>query len=166
MSHWPEVAVEEGLDLPDEIDRDAREFVERVLEAVFAQEKRRLALSVYLCGDAEIRRLHAEYLGDDTVTDVISFRLQDDDASDETARGGFEFADGELVVDVEHAARQANDHGNAWEAECALYVVHGALHLFGYDDHEAHELVRMKTAERAVLARLAYEISGRFDITT
>ncbi|MCB9919659.1 MAG: rRNA maturation RNase YbeY [Planctomycetes bacterium] len=166
MSHWPEVAVEEGLDLPAEIDRDPSDFVERVLEAVFDHEKRRLALSVYLCGDAEIRRLHAEYLGDDTVTDVISFRLQDEDANDESARGGFEFADGELVVDVEHAARQASDHGNAWVAECALYVVHGALHLCGYDDHDARELERMKIAERAILTRLTYEIAGRFDRTS
>lgn len=159
MSQWPEVAVEDGIVLPPELAADPQGFARAVLEAVFAIEGRRLAISIYFCGDSEIARLHLAYLGDPEVTDVISFALRDESDED----GGFDFADGEVVVDVEHACRQAHEHGNEWHAECALYIAHGTLHLFGYDDHESEDAAAMKRAEQRVLDALGYRIAQRFD---
>jgi probable rRNA maturation factor len=59
-----------------------------------------------------------------------------------------------LVVSVECARREARARGNTIRAETALYIAHGLLHACGYDDHDDDDRVRMRDAEREVLARL------------
>jgi len=95
-----------------------------------------LSVSLLLTDDAEIARLHGEYLDDPTPTDVMSFDL------DGTA---------ELVVSVETAAREAARGGHEVHGEVALYIAHGLLHLCGFDDHDDDDRRAMRAAERAVL---------------
>jgi probable rRNA maturation factor len=97
------------------------------------------AVSLLLTDDAGIARLHAEYLGDPTPTDVMSFDV------DDTA---------EIVVSVQTARRVAAERGHRARAELVLYVVHGLLHTLGYDDRTARDRARMRSAERAVLQQL------------
>jgi probable rRNA maturation factor len=108
-----------------------------------------LSLSVVFVDDAEIAELHGRWLGDPTPTDVISFDL-----------GGGEGPDGELYVSVERARSEARARGLALEHELALYLVHGALHLCGHDDHAARARARMRAAEATVLAALGYPPLG------
>ncbi len=105
-----------------------------------------LALSVVFVADVELARLHASHLGDPSPTDVMAFELGEEG-------GG---AEGELYVSVERARAEARARDLAPERELALYVVHGCLHLCGFDDRRAGPRVRMRAAERAVLARLGY----------
>lgn len=155
---WPEVAIEPGVELPTSCARDPFAFVSTVLESVFSFVGKKISLSIYLCGDREIARIHGDYLEDPTPTDVISFSLTEPDEVQ-----SLELADGELIVGVEFARRSAEAHQNAWEAELALYLVHGCLHLCGYDDRAEPDLAHMKCAERSVIDLLGYEIKGRFD---
>lgn len=155
-ARWPELAIADELELPAALAADPRAWLARVLEAVFACEKRELSLSVYFCGDEEIARLHGVHLGVAEATDVISFPLADEDVM----RSGE--ADGELVIGVEFARRACEEYGNEWEAEVALYVVHGVLHLLGYDDHDEADLARMHEAEARALQRLEYRIASRY----
>jgi len=57
-------------------------------------------------------------------------------------------------VSVDRAREVAEERGLTWEREVVLYVVHGTLHLCGFDDHEDEDREAMRGAEAAVLARL------------
>lgn len=154
---WPEVDVEEGLDIQPFDETALADFTGRVLAAVFSLEGRNLRLSVHFCSDAAMCALHEEWLGDPSSTDVMSFPLEADAPGQVQGLG----ADGELVVCIDHARAQARVHGNPFENEVALYLVHGALHLLGYDDHEPSDLMRMKASEARTLERLGLPVQGR-----
>jgi probable rRNA maturation factor len=102
------------------------------------------AVSVVFVTDAELARLHAEHLGDPSPTDVMAFDLG-------TAGGG---PAGEVYVSVERARAVARARDLAPELELALYVVHGVLHLCGFDDRSGPDRARMRRAERTVLASI------------
>lgn len=104
-----------------------------------------LALSVVFVDDAEITRLHGDWFDDPTPTDVISFDLGEDEPGPA----------GELYVSVERARDEARARDLSLERELALYVVHGALHLCGFDDRAEGDRRRMRAAEARVLERLA-----------
>ena len=107
-------------------------------------------LSVVFVDDPTLTRMHAEYLHDDSPTDVITFDLQD--ADDPVVAGPV----GELYVSVDCARRIAAERGVPFERELALYVVHGALHLCGFDDHTAADRAAMREAEAAVMGGLGF----------
>ena len=124
--------------------RTDRRFLRRVVEAALAYTGRRdLTVSLLLCDEREIRRLHRDHLGDASGTDVITFVL------DGTV---------ELAVSVERARREARRRGHAIRAELALYVVHGILHACGYDDVAPKQRRAMRSAERDVLDALDQRI--------
>ena len=75
-----------------------------------------IEIEITLLDDDEMSRLHGEFLGDSSTTDVITFHH------------------GELLIGVEVAARQALEFGSSPDREIALYGIHGMLHLSGYDD--------------------------------
>ena len=126
--------------------RTDRIFLRRVVRAVLAHGKRLdLKVSLLLTNDAEIARLHDDFLGDPTATDVISFDL------DGTA---------EIVVSVETAKRTAKSQGHTTRAEVALYVVHGILHVCGFDDIAPRDRLRMRAAERAVMQQLGLVVGA------
>jgi probable rRNA maturation factor len=104
-------------------------------------------LSIAVVDDRESRSLHRRYLQQDTPTDVLSFPL-------DRRPGTFH---GEIIVNAEMAARQAPLHGWKPVDELLLYVVHGALHLVGYDDHSASDRERMFAKQRDIFARLGYD---------
>jgi probable rRNA maturation factor len=108
-------------------------------------------LSIVLVSDAEIARLHQLYLDDPTETDVITFDLRDEWESGVPVG---ERTGGELLVSADTAERCARERGHSPLVEAQLYVVHGALHLLGEDDHEAEARARMRDRERAVFERL------------
>jgi probable rRNA maturation factor len=80
-------------------------------------------LSVVFLTDAALADLHAEFLDDATTTDVITFE-------GDPAHG----VAGEICVSVDTAAAYARAHGRDFSTELTLYLVHGWLHLAGYDD--------------------------------
>ncbi len=62
--------------------------------------------------------------------------------------------EGEIIVSADTAAREAHGRGHSFEAELALYVVHGTLHLLGYDDHDQEAADRMHEIEDEILTKL------------
>ena len=103
-------------------------------------------LSVVFVSDERLAEMHADYLDDPTPTDVITFDLG--------AQG--EGPVGELYVSVERAAATARQRGVGVDRELALYVVHGTLHLCGFDDVDTMQRERMRSAEREVLSALGF----------
>lgn len=102
-------------------------------------------VEIALVDDATIARLNRRFLGHRGVTDVITFQgsgLPHDRSI------------GEVVVSVERARAQARRVGWPLRHELAMLVVHGVLHLCGYDDHAAPDAARMRARERAIVERL------------
>lgn len=132
--------------------RGFRAPVARVRAVIAALDRLRWArcpageLSVALVGDAEITRVHGEFMDDPSVTDVITF-------PGDAPRGGEPFA-GEIVVNVAQARREGPAHGQSARAELLLYLVHGWLHLAGYRDKRPAEAKAMRAAEARALAEL------------
>ena len=100
-------------------------------------------LSVTLVDDARMASLHLRYLQQAGPTDVLAFPLADEDDSDPLL--------GEVIVSVDTANREARDRGLAPEEELLRYVIHGTLHLLGYDDQEAGERERMLQRQESLL---------------
>lgn len=112
-------------------------------------------LTVLLVDDPAIQRLNRKHLQHDYATDVLSFGLEHQpltSASDTGLRAeGCRIA-GEIVVSTEMAQRMAREYDWPVAAELALYLVHGLLHLCGYDDLTPDERRLMRQREQAVLA--------------
>ena len=106
-------------------------------------------LSVVLCSDAHIQSLNAQWRGKDSPTDVLSFPMGD------------ELVLGDLVVSLDTTARQARERGYADLDELRVLLVHGLLHLMGYDHETSDEdLAEMAEAERTLLERLEWKGEG------
>lgn len=118
----------------------------RVLEAEDAPPTE---LSVTVTDDETVRGLNREYAGEDAVTDVLSF----------SQREGEEFVGapgsvpplGEVVIAYPQATRQAEERDRSVEEEVARLLIHGILHLLGYDHAEAEEERRMQAREEELL---------------
>jgi probable rRNA maturation factor len=96
-----------------------------VSHVLFAENRADASISIALVDNDTIHRLNAKHLGHDWPTDVITFPLSV--ASDLTLSG-------ELVVSAQMALTSAREIGSDARRELALYLVHGLLHLCGYDD--------------------------------
>lgn len=102
-------------------------------------------LSIDLVGDGRMRRLNREYRKKDRTTDVLAFAMRES-ASPVLALLG------DVVISVPTARRQAKEGGRSLSEELAWLLVHGVLHLCGYDHERSDvEARRMKHREQAVL---------------
>jgi len=118
------------------------EELRRIAAGVLAAESVPAAeLGVLVTDDEAVRRLNAEYAGEDETTDVLAFSL----------REGEEFVSpdgvmrlGEVIISYPTASRQAAEAGRLVDEEIAHLLVHGILHLLGYDHAEAAEEARMR----------------------
>jgi probable rRNA maturation factor len=118
-----------------------------VVARVLAAEGVAAGVSVVVTGDARVRDLNRRYRDEDKRTDVLSFSQREDAGEfvvppEEPARLG------DVVISLPAARRQAKQAGHSLEREIALLVVHGLLHLLGYDhatEAEARSWSRVKT---------------------
>ena len=107
-------------------------------------------LGIVFSDDPGIRRLNAEWRGRDKPTNVLSF------PAFPVRRGGpLPPMLGDIVLAFETVEREARDEGKPFEAHLSHLVVHGFLHLLGYDHEGDDEAEEMEGAERRILARLA-----------
>lgn len=90
-------------------------------------------IEITLLDDAEMARIHGDFLNDATPTDVITFQH------------------GELLIGVEVAARQAEEFGSSADREIALYGIHGMLHLAGFDDRTPDAFEKMAARQNELL---------------
>lgn len=104
-------------------------------------------ISLVLCGDDEIRRLNRDYRGLDEPTDVLSFPQEV-----ETPLPGERRLLGDVVISVPTARRQAEAAAHPLERELEWLLLHGVLHLLGYDDSTPEGLQEMIDKQRAVQA--------------
>ncbi len=102
-------------------------------------------VTVVLAGDSEVRELNRRFRSVDRPTDVLAFALREG-----RALPGGERILGDVVISVETAARQARRHRRPLAAEVRTLLVHGLLHLLGYDHEKSAAARRMRSTARAL----------------
>lgn len=118
------------------------QLLENAAQAALRAERKRIArLDIAVIDAAEMKRQHKQWMGDGSVTDVLTFDLRD------RRRGPIE---GQILVCVDVAKKHVGTRGD-WRTELALYVVHGCLHLCGYDDHDSRDFRKMHAREDEIL---------------
>lgn len=139
----------EGVDHPlDELVADAERLLARV-DFVDGE------LSLVVCDDAFIHALNREWRGVDSPTDVLSFAMHEGEDADLNPE-----VLGDIVISLPTAARQAAEVGHPVPREVRVLLVHGLLHLLGYDHVEPDDAVEMAEAEAKLLAALDAEGVG------
>ena len=105
-------------------------------------------ITIVLTDDAQLHELNLEFLGVDAPTDVLSFPASESDPETGTPYLG------DILISIPRATQQAQAAGHPVEAEVQLLVIHGTLHLLGYDHAEAEEKTKMWNAQSEVMSRL------------
>lgn len=118
-----------GLNLPL-----LRRIAQRLAAELFP--KRSHEFGVYYVNSKEMAAMNEKFLGHAGPTDVITFDYSND-----------EIVHGEIVICVDEAITQAREFGATPQMELVRYLVHGLLHLRGYDDRQAAKRLKMKRAE-------------------
>ncbi len=119
-----------------------RDLVHFVMDAEQCQQD----TSIVFLKKAEMQDLNRQYLDEDRPTDVLSFPLQSDEKNED-----MDNLLGEVMVCPAIARSHAAEHGNSQEHETFLYLIHGLLHLLGYDDKTEEEAQKMKTRQQELL---------------
>jgi probable rRNA maturation factor len=120
------------------------------VEAALAGRRERAALSVRLVGGDEGAELNGRFRGRRGPTNVLSFPFE--------SPPGFPESDllGDLVICAPVVAREAREQGKRLQAHWAHMLVHGVLHLLGYDHLDAEEAARMEEQETRILSELGF----------
>ncbi len=92
-------------------------------------------IEISLVSDETIAKVHGDFMGDPTPTDVITFQH------------------GEILISLDTARRQAAENGEPYEREVLRYMVHGLLHLAGWDDREEAERKEMHRVQEMILTQ-------------
>jgi probable rRNA maturation factor len=126
-----------------ELEKFAGNALERCLQLQKRKrtDLRRLkAIAVWLISDQRMALLHRKFLGELGPTDVLTFQH------------------GEIFISVETARRHARAFGNSLMRELQLYIVHGLLHLHGFDDRTPADLMKIKNTQEKILRRMGVQI--------
>lgn len=112
----------------------------RLIEVLKGEGARGSDISVSIISDQIMQELNVRYLAHDYPTDVLSFRLDD---------GGADLSnvEGEIIVSAEMAWQRAGEFGWSAENELMYYLLHGMLHICGYDDHSPSDVFQMRQRE-------------------
>jgi len=122
-----------------------KNFLKRVAKKVLKEENReRAELSIALIGPAKIRELNKKYRKKNKITDVLAFP---------DSEMGF----GEIIICPEQVKKNAKRFGENFEKELARVLVHGILHLLGYDHEKDERGARiMKVKEEFYLSKIKF----------
>jgi probable rRNA maturation factor len=153
------VLIEEGI----EVEPDT-EWLQGIIEKTLASENVRTAveISLLMTGQDRIRELNREYRGKDGPTDVLSFSMSEqpqevEDTAFIVPPDGLLHL-GEVIVSYPQAVIQAQEHGHSVKRELAILIVHGVLHILGYDHDKPEIEPAMVAREKEILTRLKKEI--------
>ena len=113
------------------------------LRIVAESEIRRLGqISIIFCSDNYILDINQRYLQHDYFTDIITFDYCEDDR-----------LSGDLFISVDSVRENAIEYGTSFNDELNRVMVHGILHLIGYDDHSDEDIKQMRSKENYYLSR-------------
>lgn len=135
------------------------EWLRRVVAATLALEgvNSPVELGLVITDDETIRQLNKKYRGRDEATDVLSFALLEDSDPPFINPPDGVLHLGEVILSYPQAEIQAEEHHHSLKQELALLVVHGVLHLLGYEDENTKGELKMRAEEKSVLGELSHD---------
>ncbi|MFZ5352877.1 MAG: rRNA maturation RNase YbeY [Bacillota bacterium] len=144
------------------VDEKLESFVETVVKGVleFEECEDEYEISISFVNNSEIADLNKEYRGIDAPTDVLSFPMMEFDEenyAEETEEDEFieeELPLGDIVISMEMAKAQAEEYNHSFDRELAFLLVHGMLHLLGYDHEEEKDEKNMFQKQDKILEML------------
>lgn len=142
------VLIEQGAEAVEPLDLEG--LVTFVLREMNCPDNTDVSLS--FVSDERIHELNREYRGIDRPTDVLSFECDNVPFEDEDIDQAMEYELGDVIIATDVATRQTHEYGTTFEEEVTLLVVHGLLHLCGYDHIEDDEAEIMEGLERKLIA--------------
>jgi len=146
-----EINVTIDPDFADEVDAVRLEEIAR-RTLLLEDSGEAVELGLVVTGQEQIQALNREYRGKDRPTDVIAFYMTAGEADDFVVPPDGLRHLGEVVISYPQAIIQAVDEGHAIMREVTILVIHGVLHLLGYDDETPELKQRMSAREQAILA--------------
>ncbi|MBO7244891.1 MAG: rRNA maturation RNase YbeY [Alphaproteobacteria bacterium] len=108
-------------------------------------------VSLVLADDEFVHKLNFEYRGKDSATNVLSFETGN------IPPKGFLWLAGDIIIAYETVLKEAKDQNKTFEAHLAHLLIHGALHLQGYDHLSEKEAFKMESLEKKIMKSLGYE---------
>ncbi|MGM0500997.1 MAG: rRNA maturation RNase YbeY [Bacillota bacterium] len=129
-------------DLQEEVDFESEtlDLIEKIAQQVLEVEDIDKEASIALVGKTAIEELNKKYRGKDEATDVLSFPQEDEELL------------GDVIVCVPRAVEQADEYNHSLSRELGFLIVHGMLHLSGYEHHQPQEKKIMRAKEEEILA--------------
>ncbi|MBU1863629.1 MAG: rRNA maturation RNase YbeY [Candidatus Omnitrophica bacterium] len=112
-------------------------------------------LNIYLVGNRTIRRLNKTYKRRNAATDVLAFPIGEEIP---TRSHGMVCLMGEVVISLDQAKVQAGRFHTTFRQEVILYVIHGILHILGYDDIKNKDRQRMEKKQHELLAAITRRV--------
>lgn len=128
-------------------------FIIKVFNKINRHFKRKFAnyeLVITFVDDKYIRRLNRKFLGRNYATDVMAFPMDENFTPSNIRR----MVLGDVIISVQRAKIQAKRFKNSFNNELALLVIHGTLHLLGYDDIKTKDALIMRKKEQNILGTL------------
>jgi metalloprotein, YbeY/UPF0054 family len=124
--------------------RFSRRETIRAIKSVLRRERKRLnGISVVFTNNSRIRAMNEKHLNHRYVTDVIAFELEQ-----------YPELETEIYVNLDRAKSQARAYGDTFRNETTRLLIHGLLHILGYNDKSKKEIALMRREEDAVLGSL------------
>jgi probable rRNA maturation factor len=124
---------------------------------------RPVEISILLTGDEQVQALNAKWRGKDKPTNVLSFPMAEEPELQSANIAGGELLLGDIILARGVCEREAEEKGVALEQHLTHLLVHGTLHLLGYDHHEDAEAAEMEEREVRALDRLG--IANPYEVT-
>jgi probable rRNA maturation factor len=160
--HWMKLSdiktniqVKRGLGFPFK-KADLRKVIEAALR--ISGSPGPVEVDCVITDNATVHRLNKLYRGIDSPTDVLSFRLSDEQPGTDSivfpAAAGEATNLGEIIISYPRTVEQAPAHGNTVEQELNLLLVHGILHLLGHDHEYISDARKMRTLENRIMKQL------------
>ena len=120
--------------------------IHKILKGIFSLLNiPQASVSILFCDNKFIRKLNRKFFGESSITDVISFSLKDETYPQYL---------GEIIICVEEAANAARLYKNTWQEELTLYLIHGILHILGYNDTVKSERTVMEKKQEEILSKI------------
>jgi len=125
--------------------------VKKLISSILKIEKKNAELNLVFTDNKKIKKINKTFLGHNFATDVISFAYNNSSLENNIS--------GEIIISVEMAVKLAQKLKCTIEGEIALYLVHGLLHLLGYNDKLKKDARKMHQREKELLSMYGYDVS-------
>jgi len=115
-------------------------------------------LSIVFVSSSKIRALNKKFLKRNYATDVLAFDLKDNGTGKKVKEAAQGDIYGEIIISTDAARQHAQRYHLDIKGEIVRYLIHGILHLCGYDDHSDKEIKKMRTQEESLMLSMKSEI--------